>query len=100
MIVRLGCILFSSNVFHILKNKYKYRKKERKNSQLLALKFISLDLFTNDPGDRDSIPGRIIAKTQKIVFDASLLDTQYYKVRIKGKWNNAAIGVASSLTPW
>ena len=32
-----------------------------------------------------SIPGRVIPKTQKIVLDASLLNTQHYKVGIKGK---------------
>ena len=32
-----------------------------------------------------SIPGRVIPKTQKMVFDAILLNTQHYKVRIKGK---------------
>ena len=29
--------------------------------------------------------GETRSKTQKIVFDASFLNTQYYKVRIKGK---------------
>ena len=37
------------------------------------------------PGDLGSIPGRVILKTQKIVLDATLLNTQHYKVRIKGK---------------
>ena len=32
-----------------------------------------------------SIPGRVIPKTQKMVLDAALLNTQYYKVGIKGK---------------
>ena len=32
-----------------------------------------------------SIPGRVISKTQKIVLDASLLNTQHYKVHFKGK---------------
>ena len=32
-----------------------------------------------------SIPGRVISKTLKMVLDASLLNTQHYKVRIKGK---------------
>ena len=36
-------------------------------------------------GDLGSIPGRVIPKTQKMVLDASLLNTQHYKVRIKGK---------------
>ena len=32
-----------------------------------------------------SIPSRVIPKTQKMVLDAALLDSQHYKVRIKGK---------------
>ena len=39
----------------------------------------------NDLGDWGSIPGWIIPKTQKMVLDAALLNTQYYKIRIKGK---------------
>ena len=42
-------------------------------------------VFTNGSGDRGSIPGRVIPKTQKIVFDPALLNTQHYKVWIKGK---------------
>ena len=42
-------------------------------------------VFANDPGDRGSIPGRVIPKTQKMVRDTSLFNTQHYKVRIKGK---------------
>ena len=42
-------------------------------------------VFANGPGDWGSIPGRVIPKTQKMVLDASLLNTQHYKVRIKGK---------------
>ena len=42
-------------------------------------------VFTNGPGDWDSIPGCVIPKTQKMVLDAALLNTQHYKVRIKGK---------------
>ena len=38
-------------------------------------------VFSNDPGDRVSV----IPKTQKMVLDATLLSTQHYKVRIKGK---------------
>ena len=41
-------------------------------------------VFANDPGDRGSIPGRVIPKTRKMVFDAALLNTQQYKVGIKG----------------
>ena len=46
---------------------------------------ISIRVFANGPGDLGSIPGRVIPKTQKLVLDASLLNTQHYKVRIKGK---------------
>ena len=42
-------------------------------------------VFANAPGDRGSIPGRIVAKTQKIVLDAALPSIQQYKVRAKGK---------------
>ena len=46
---------------------------------------IMVKVLTNGPGDLGSIPGRVIPKTQKIVLDASLLNTQQYKVRIKRK---------------
>ena len=36
-------------------------------------------------GDRGSIPGRVIPKIKKIILDTSLLNTQHYRVRIKGK---------------
>ena len=40
---------------------------------------------TNGLGDLGSIPGHVIWKTLKIVLDTSLLNTQQYKVHIKGK---------------
>ena len=42
-------------------------------------------LFAKGSGDQGSIPGRVIPKTQKMVLDAALLNTQHYKVRISGK---------------
>ena len=42
-------------------------------------------MFTNGPGDWSSIPGWVIPKTQEMVLDAALLNTQHNKVRIKGK---------------
>ena len=51
-------------------------------------------VFANGPGGRGSISGRVIPKTQKkkkkkkkkkMILDATLLNTQHYKVRIKGK---------------
>ena len=42
-------------------------------------------VFVNGPGDLGSIPGHVIPRTLKMVLDTSLLNTQEYKVRIKGK---------------
>ena len=42
-------------------------------------------VFVNGPGGLGSISGRVIPKTQKMVLNASLLNTQHYKVWIKGK---------------
>ena len=42
-------------------------------------------VFANGPGDLDSNPGSIITKTLKMVLDTSLLNTQQYKIHIKGK---------------
>ena len=42
-------------------------------------------VFTNGPGDQGSISGRVIPNTQKMVHNAALLNTQHYKIRIKGK---------------
>ena len=57
-------------------------------------------VFANGPGDRGSILGWIIPKTKKMVLDAALLNTQYYKVRIKGKVEQSREGVVPSPTPW
>ena len=50
-------------------------------------------VFANDLGDQGSTPGRVIPKIQKIVLDASLLNTQHYKV----KWSN--LGQRSNAIP-
>ena len=42
-------------------------------------------VFANGLEDRGSILCRVISKTLKMVLDTSLLNTQQYKVRIKGK---------------
>ena len=54
--------------------------------------------MANGPEDRGSVPGRVIPKTQKGILNVSLLDTQLYKVRIKGKGSNPEKGVAPSRT--
>ena len=57
-------------------------------------------VFANDPGDRGSNPGQVIPKTQKMVLDATLLNTQHYKLWIKGKVERSRQGVTPSPTPW
>ena len=46
---------------------------------------LAVRVFANGLGVLGSILGRVIPKTQKMVLDASLLNTQHYKVRIKDK---------------
>ena len=66
----------------------------------LILLGLGVRVFANGPGDLGSTPGRVIPKTQKMVLDASLLSTQHYKVRIKGKVEQSRKGVAPSPTHW
>ena len=56
--------------------------------------------WANGPGDLGSIPGRVIPKTLKMELDASLLNTQHYKVRFKSKVEPSREGVAPSPTSW
>ena len=42
-------------------------------------------VFTIGLGDRGSIPSRVIPRHKKMVLDIPLLNTQHYKVWIKGK---------------
>ena len=44
---------------------------------------IMVRLFANGPGDRGSIPDRVIPMTQKMVLDSTLFNTQHYNVRIR-----------------
>ena len=52
-------------------------------------------VFAIGPGDGCSIPGRVIPKTHKMVFDVTLLNTQHYNV-----WINPGNGVAFPSKPW
>ena len=56
-------------------------------------------VFTNRPGDLGSIPGCIIPKTLKKVLDTYLLNTQQYKVHIKGKFESQWVPHSYSLRP-
>ena len=42
-------------------------------------------VFAYNRRDPGLISDWVISKTQKIVFDTTLLNTQYYKLKIKGK---------------
>ena len=57
-------------------------------------------VFANGPGDLGSIPGQVIPKTQKMVLDAILLNTQYYKVCIKSKVEQSRERSSASPAPW
>ena len=46
---------------------------------------LQCSVFGHRPGAQGSIPGRVILKTQKIVLNASLLNTRDYGVLIKDK---------------
>ena len=55
-------------------------------------------VFANGPRNLGSIPVRVISKTLKMVLDTSLLNTQQYKVCIKGKVEQS--GERSSAVPY
>ena len=66
---------------------YDYYIELREVIQLCAncLCLMMVIVFANGPGDQGSIPGRVVPKTKKMVLDASLLNTQNYKLWIKDK---------------
>ena len=47
--------------------------------------YLIISPFAHDPGDLGSIPCRVKPKTFKMVLDTSSLNTQQYKIHIKGK---------------
>ena len=78
-----------------ISNKSKYNRKtiEIHTSAINQIIYLNIHqlislvgrVFANGLEDLGSIPGRVIPKTLKMVLDTSLLNTQQYKVRIKGK---------------
>ena len=56
-------------------------------------------VFANGSGDLGSIPDHVIPKTLKMAFDASLINTQKYKLSIKGKVSIPRKGVEASTIP-
>ena len=60
--------------------------------------WLSGKVFTTGSGDWGSISRRVIPKTQKMVLNTSLLNTQHYKVCFKGKMDYSRKGVAHFAT--
>ena len=58
---------------------------ENYNNNNTALPGIGMKVRVFANGDLRSTPGPVIPKTFKMVLDVSLLNTQKYKVAIKGK---------------
>ena len=52
-------------------------------------------MFNNSSEDRGYIPGRVIPKTQKMVLNAALLNTEHFTVESRVKWSNAVNGVVA-----
>ena len=63
------------------------------------MKSYTYDIIVNGPGDSGSITGQAIPKTSRTVLGISLLNTQHYKVRIKGEWSNPGKVVVPSTIP-
>ena len=55
-------------------------------------------VFAKGPGNQGSIPDLDIPNTLKTLLDASLLNPQHYKIRVKGKWSNPGKRVVPSPT--
>ena len=97
-----GCELYK-NATYFFNNQLKHRTLYFTDFYLFHWKMdisLAVRVSANGPGDLGSIPGRVIPKTQKMVLDASLLNTQHYKVRIKGEVEQSREGVAPSPTHW
>ena len=79
---------------HLMLWEFKNNKKKTLPQQLrkfpmfiakLPTHWLSGRGFAKSPGDRGSISGRVIPKTQKMILDISLHNTQHYNVCSKGK---------------
>ena len=83
-IAKIVCEHISPKAF---KSEINFKLFNYKSYMYIPLPDISIivRVSANGPGDLGSIPGWVIPKTLKMVLDASLLNTQHYKVRIKGK---------------
>ena len=101
----LPYIFVNQEILNPCNHNFSYFKSHKIYSELSLISlyrilyFIGLmsRVFVNGPGDRGSIPGRVIPKTQKMVLDFALLNIQHYEVRVK--WGNPGKGVKASPTP-
>ena len=54
-------------------------------------------IFGNGPWDLNSVLGRVMPKSQKMVLNTSLLNTQSYKEHIESKveqsWESSVVGI-------
>ena len=73
--------MYSNNIVNCQESTTILNAFTKKSGNLLKAQ---LRVFANGPGDRSSILGRVTPKTLKMVLNTSLLNTQLYKVRIKG----------------
>ena len=84
--VKQGGIKYHFGVFGVTRPGIEYRSSGPLANTLTIMPISQVGrMFANGPGDLSSIPGGVIPKTLKMVLDASLLNTQQYKVHIKGK---------------
>ena len=67
-----------------ISNQVRYHS-EGKNLEFDKRLGLAVRVFANGSGDLGSIPDRVIPKTLKMELDTTLLNTQHYKVRFKGK---------------
>ena len=78
--------LYISNLFSLSSHEKLQCYRSKSKFSLNGIDFcLVLEMFANNLKNWGSIPGRVIPKTKKKVCDASLLNTQHYKVCIKGK---------------
>ena len=78
--------LFSMKYVYKSKNSVERLKKKKVLNPEFGINIHLMSrMFANGPRDRGSILGRVIPITKNMVHDTALLNTQHYKVRIKGK---------------
>ena len=85
IIVRHKDIFCKGWILYNVKGVKDYSYRERLKKLRLTDIGPAVRVFANGPGDLGSIPGRVIPKTLKMELDTTLLNTQHYKVRFKGK---------------